>query len=443
MKIAINKDVDIDSLLEYYQNHNDDGLVRYIQRIVLKKSFAGEWDKGFDKKTQNLTTLLLYEYAESIESLTDGQIDVYEVIDKIANNVGRIRYGDFKEGADDKVKYDKMPVTSDEFKRKRRIDNHCGALTVEYKDSGYMQKDAICIFSSKQKEEFYGREYELSGIDLDDLSDVRATIFHELTHVMEKCKVKASELKKEDIVFNNGDSYFINTNLSPDLSKREFDDYIKDVDRLSRSGEFVSYRGISTIEINDKKSPNKRIMHNQISEGATEYIARKVLETIGEKVKHPGRYKEQVDIVGDIFEKRGLADTVTTYLTEPYVLINELEEHRVYDQDSLHYMSDYLNLSPFKKKLNYFSIDNNGKVHPELISKISNGFRKIFNKKENKKALPEPDGKEGKVIDFAAERNKYINSLKVEEKQKRRDMQEKKIVNMKNAIKRDDIERDD
>ena len=295
--------MEIDDLLDYYQNHNDDGLVRYIQRIVLKKSFAGEWDKGFDKKTQNLTTLLLYEYAESIESLTDGQLDVYEVVDKITNNVGRIRYGDFKEGADDKVKYDEMQVTSNEFKKKRRIDNNCGALTVEYKDSGFMQKDAICLFSDKQKEEINGKEYELSGINLDDLSDIRATMFHELTHVMEKCKVKASELKKEDIIFKNGDSYFINTNLSPDLSKREFDNYIKDLDRLSHSGEFVSFRGISTIEINDRKSPNKRIMHNKISEGTTEFAHklrpdltadRFVLENIKRHVVNPKNAKGKI-----------------------------------------------------------------------------------------------------------------------------------------------------
>ena len=58
------------------------------------------------------------------------------------------------------------------------------------------------LFDDSQVATINGEQQTLSGIDLQDLSDIRHTVFHEWTHIMERCVVKASQLSKEDIINN-------------------------------------------------------------------------------------------------------------------------------------------------------------------------------------------------------------------------------------------------
>ena len=387
----------------------DDKLIEYIEKTVKEKVSTGDWDKGIADQSGSLVSMLLYEYSSSIEKLTEGKIPAKQVVDKLSSNIGTLRFGDFKSGIDDEITYDGLSVTSDEYKKKCRIDTHFGAHALAYKDKNGDEKSAIVLFDDQQEKVIDGTNRKLSGIDLKDLGDVRGTIFHEWTHVMEKCLVKTSELTKGDVIHKEGDSVYINAVLSPTLSKQEYQDYANNVDSLLKSDTEIQFAGISTIELNDSKDSNKRIMHNQISEGATEFIARKVMETIGQPVKHPERYSEQVKIIGGIFEGRGLSDCLTMYLTEPHKMIRTLENEKVQGKDTLHYISDYINSSHIHKLFNRCKIDKDGNVQLGAFQKLGSKIKSVFSKKE---PLMLPEANEGNCRD-EEKRNEFLESLKV------------------------------
>ena len=373
--------MDIDKIFSVYQNENS-YLIEYIQKIAIEKQKSGDWYLGILAQSPNLLVILMYEYATSIEKLTSGKISAQQVVDKISSQMGIFRIGDFIKGKDDKITYDGYSVTSDEFKKKCRIEDQFGALTTEYYDKEGKHKSAVSLFDNNQFAIIDGKKYQLYGINLRDLGDIRQSAFHEWTHIMEECIVKACQLSREDIIFENGKSIFINSKLCPMLSREEFEQYIYNIDNLLNSDEEVYFSGITTIEIENKKNPNGRIMHNKISEGVTEYIARLVMETIREEIKHPERYFKQVKIAEGIFKGRGLSDTLVTYFTESYKLIRSLESTRVCKKDMLHYISNYINSAHYIKRFNKLKIDQNGNVQLGFIQNLSNRIRNILSKRE-------------------------------------------------------------
>ena len=86
----------IDEIVESYQRNGDGKLIEYIQSIVEEKSQSSQWNKGIVGQSENLTTMLLYEYATSIEKLTKGKIIGRQVIDKLSTQMVKLRFGDFK-----------------------------------------------------------------------------------------------------------------------------------------------------------------------------------------------------------------------------------------------------------------------------------------------------------------------------------------------------------
>ena len=207
--------MNIDEILKNYKQNDESGLIEYIENIVQEKYNLNQWDKGLDGNSQNLTTMLMYEYASSIERITEGRITSKGVIDKLSAQMGKLRFGDFKKGMDDIVQYDSISVTSDDYKRHCRVDTHFGAHAITYKDSNNEEKEAVVLFDNKQTININNNELKLSGIDLDNLSDIRETIFHEWTHKMEKCKVHASELSKDDIIYKNRRFYIYKCGFKP------------------------------------------------------------------------------------------------------------------------------------------------------------------------------------------------------------------------------------
>ena len=342
----------IDDIFEKYKTDGNAELLSEIERIIQDKNSEGLWDKGIQNESQNLLAVLLYEYSSSIQSLTSGRIKAIDVVNKLASEMGIFRFGDYRidksKGIDDSfVLYDGNPVTSEQYKIATRVDGDFGAHAPTYVDSDGKIKCAVVLFDNRQNfVDSTGISHTLKGIDLQNLSDIRGTIFHEWTHVMEKCIVQASELTSDDIVHIDGDSKYINAMVDNSQSMQDFENYIANVDNLISSNTQITFGGISTIEINHSKDPQNRIMHNQISEGATEYIARLVMETVGDKVIDPDRYKIQVEFVGKIFESLGIDEALTMYFTEPHKLISKLEKMKVKDTDMLHYLSDFVNFMP-------------------------------------------------------------------------------------------------
>lgn len=402
--------MEVDKIFSKYKTENGD-LIEHIQHTIDEKQNTGDWDIGIDNQSDSLLSMLMYEYASSIEKLTDGKLTAKQVIDKLSNQMGKFRVGDFKTGKDDSITYDGNAVTSELYKKQCRVDSKFGANAIEYKDDEGKSKTAVVLFDDKQVATINGEQHTLSGIDLQDLSDIRQTVFHEWTHIMERCMVKASKLSREDIIFKDGNSTFINAMLSSDLSMEEYKAYISNIDELLESDAEVPFGGISTIEVNNKKCPNRRIMHNQISEGATEFIARKVMETIGEDVKHPDRYAEQVRIIGDIFNVNGLPEMITQYFTEPHKVIRGLEDKSVKGKDMLHYISDYINSSHLSKVFNRINIDETGNVRTGIISKLIDRFKRSFSKKDT---VLLTDGSSNPIGDTREKyKNEFLESQRV------------------------------
>ena len=146
------------------------------------------------------------------------------------------------------------------------------------------------------------------------------------------------------LFFKSGDSTFINS-CEASADWQGLAPYQAFVNKLSNETNPVWFGGISTIEINSKKDPNKRIMHNQISEGFTEYISRLVMAEIGEHVKNPKRYADRVYMAERVSCTRGREETIYTYLTAANELITELEGRNGKNNgiDMLHQMSSLIN----------------------------------------------------------------------------------------------------
>ena len=324
--------MDISVLSEKYKTEDKNGLWTKIGQVIESKS--EKWDRGVDEQSQELTRLLIYEYATSLEAITQGKLSAEFVVEKLASTLGTLRFGDFKNGQDDNILYDNRMVTSESYKRLCRIDNHFGAHQVDYDEDG-KHFYSVVMFDGKQEYQTEdGKIHKLSGGNINNLDDIRQTMFHEWTHVMEKCLVKASELSLSDIIKTRGDSIYINTCLSPDLTMEEYKEYIQNVEQMLATQEYVLFGGISTIEINERKSPNRRIMHNQISEGATEFISKKIMEHLGRPIEED-RYGKQADFVEKVFDSMGMDTGIATYLTSSNKIISYIESKNYDGKDIL------------------------------------------------------------------------------------------------------------
>ena len=392
--------MDIKDIVEKYKAE-DSKFFEYIGRLVDKKAKEGKWDKGIDDESEDLTQMLIYEYATSLEKITKGKVSAKFVVDKLSSQMGKMRYGEYKKGLDEDVTYDNVPVTSKEYTEMCRVKSNFGAHAPTYMEDG-KEKCAIVLFDNRQKYNYNGKPVTLTGIDLSNLSDIRGTVFHEWSHIMEKCFIKASDLKKEDIIYEEGDSTYINACLSPDLTMEEYKDYIANVDNLLQSDEEVMFGGISTIEINERKSPNRRIMHNQISEGATELLSRLVMKEVGDEVIDPTRYEDKVEFVEKVFKSKGIDEAVAIYITDSRALIRELEDKKINGQSLLHYSSRHLDFLGNVEGVLARDVISKG-VEPEILEGVKGRLIEFW------KTHPESTNADRGVV-F----NEIIDSLPVE-----------------------------
>ncbi len=307
-----------------YEKQDTEGLLSYISDIIDSK--GSRWERSVESEKCELTKMLIYEYVTSLEKLSGGRLSSKFLVDKLASRLHTLRYGSFRKGQDDEIMYGNRSVTSEEYNKKRP-----GAHTISVNEDNVVQ-DAVVLFDGRQIG-FDGRR--LNGIDFTDLDDIRHTIFHEWTHVMEKSLIPREKLSSDEIIHRDGDSIYINSSASADFDSLDY--YFKYIEEAEQNSEKpVLFGGVSTIEINPQKS-SRRIMHNQISEGFTEYIARLVMDKVGVKTRDTGRYATQVEFADKVFKNRGIESTVTDYLTSSNIIISELEKGKIHGTDLLHY----------------------------------------------------------------------------------------------------------
>lgn len=97
-----------------------------------------------------------------------------------------------------------------------------------------------------------------------------------------------------------------------------------------------------------------------------------VVEQVGDSVIEPSRYKQQVDIVKQIFESRGLAKSLTTYFTKPQKIVTDLESMKVKNTNMLHYLSDYIDFLPRVQEVVVGDLNEKGLNGNNIFESIKN-----------------------------------------------------------------------
>ena len=234
--------------------------------------------------------------------------------------MGKLRYGKWKE-QDSGIKYGEISVTDSVYRKNEG--KEFGAQTIDYIDANNQLKMAVIAYDRN----------EGKGINFKDINDIRQTFFHEWTHVMELDKIKTNqetEVSLNGRIFKNNEKKENGEIWGEGLVTREYGTnaklYATNVDAIG----------------------NKRIMHNQIDEGAVELIARKVMgNVLGEerakKVIDSKRYYPNVKVIQELMKAGGEERFITLFTTNSQKLISMLEKINIEDRDALHYMSDFVN----------------------------------------------------------------------------------------------------
>lgn len=291
--------------------------IDFIREIIKQRDYDSVClDRNGEE--QEVLTLLLYEYAQGIENVTNGRMKFKEVAEQLTGLLGKLRFGWWRE-SDSNVRYGRciddpegMSVSSEEYKQATK---NFGAGTCEYYDESSKYKVAIALLRT----------------DLKNLNDIRHTLFHEWTHAMEKCLIPIEAAGRDGIP-----------------NEKFLDDgrLFNNARRISETGELL-FCGVSTSEIDE--NDNITQMHNQIDEGFVEEIAKKVMTSLGYTIDDPDRYYIKCRVANQIMSGRGEARTITEFLTKPYVIIDELENIDMNLQDGrkvtdiLHFVSDAIN----------------------------------------------------------------------------------------------------
>lgn len=295
-----------------------------------------DWDKTlpmFKSKEQQpeVLVMLLYEYSIGLEKLTGGKVSYKYVVDKMSSLMGKMRFGNWNE-SDSNVKYGNMSVIDSEYRETKG--KGFGAQTIDYIEDGQLQM-AIIAYDENDGE----------GINLTDINDLRHTFFHEWTHIMELDKVVSNE---EEVVTLEGRIYRNNEVMEngevwgTGLATREYgknaENYAEHIDEHGR----------------------KTIMHNQITEGMVELIARRIMEqTMGkdeaDKVIHKERYFPHTKVAQSIINAFGEDDIIATFVSNSQKLVSQLEGINIGDRDALHYMSDFVNDQNYKQLIPQYS----------------------------------------------------------------------------------------
>lgn len=349
MEKGSNLNEQIQKLLEIYYKTDKQRLKKAFYFIESK---GENWDSSVKSKDgtviENLSLLLVYEYALATEKITNGRISFDEALKKL-NQIYKFRLGEPKSG-DEEIIYCKsiddesaMSVMSDEYDKVRIT---TGAQYADYVDENGKLRGAVLIYGKKVLED--GRI--TAGMNFDDLSDIRQTVFHEWTHNAERETFKIDESEYE-LPFKyksiDGKEYYNYEKITqyrlPVFKDGKFIGMSGKVYMMDPADYVMVTTGLTTREINNKGI----IMHNQITEGFVEMYARKMVLAIDSNAKiDEGKYYEYVEMAKrvdwaiDNETKKG--ETAAKFLSHSSILKKELEEKNVDgEKDGLHYIADY------------------------------------------------------------------------------------------------------
>lgn len=267
----------------------------------------------------NIVKEIMYEYANAIQEITNNKISSEYVFNKLTYMIKCIRFGKWRD-EDYYITYDNMSVINPLYRK--TIGKTFGAQTIEYFDD-YLY-EAIILYDKNDG----------VGIDLNNINDIRQTLYHEFTHVMSR-----TILNKSDKKYISGRCIINTLNVGN-----------------------INYTcGIETLEIDN----NKLIHHNQIDEGVVEYISRLVMNNVLKSFEllNSNRYETNIKYAKKLMSIYGKDDFIYEYLINSNSLINNLEDYN--NEDILNYYSNLLNdeidtNNLIKKIIKEFDIDTYG-----------------------------------------------------------------------------------
>lgn len=324
-----------------------------------------DWDK-FIYQNNDILSDLLFEYISTLSEISGLTEDF--ILNKLNDQLEVLRFGDF--GFNDNFLYDGVLVNSDFFRNKYR-NNGFGAITVDT-DNG---KRAVCLFDGSGK---------YSGIDLTNIEDIKHTLYHELTHVLER-----SLVKNNGIIFNQDGNYIVTGNCNP---FKDFRQYIIDSKNLE-----IYTNGLVTHEFNK----GEKFYHNEISEGCTEMIARMILEKNNIPILNPNRYIENVTMAKMLFDNYG-DNFLKDYFTDSSKIINTFVNDKINGKNLLAYADE------FREKCGKVvgSARNNG------VNVSSSDVDDFYEYLRGKKTLDEVlNGKSGDLVSIIHDLSDYKEDL--------------------------------
>lgn len=281
--------------------------------------------------------------------ITQGASQPYsyeEVVTQLTNMVGKFRLGRLRENTDGDI-YNYRKTSTSPFDRIVEIQSGVipgrlpGAQGLEYyvKDENGNEvalKEAVTLYDTLKTEP--------------NLSRVRHVVFHEWTHAMEKT------IRQTD------DAEILTDVVQGDEQKRKFyEHYLSDGKVFLNQGrQFLNseklenglgilHTGLATREIVpvSEQRPEGIAMHNQITEGWVEKIAREVMKHLG--LEHEidfGKYRKHTRVAEQVMEAEGKTENITQFLRDSAVLIERYERTNIDGRDGLHHLAEYVDKGP-------------------------------------------------------------------------------------------------
>lgn len=214
-----------------------------------------------------------------------------------------------------------------------------------YFDKNGKLADTVAIFKEVRDSE--GKKLR-EGATFHDLTDLRDTFFHEVTHHMEKDFVPKAEPQMYTSIDGRTYSNYDKVDRYRKVEYVNGARIISEVIDLPAESQFNISTGLTTTEI----LPNgEEVIHNQVTEGFVQAVAVAITRSLGcpEQEIRTDKYFEKTQMAFKVIEARdkdlGQGQTFADFIRHSYQIKGELEQIHVQGKNALQYISDYGEMS--------------------------------------------------------------------------------------------------
>lgn len=340
--------IEVDGLLKKYEDNDSKNLAKASKALSEKDT----WHKSIideNGEEVNITLLLAYEYSKGIENITNGIVSFDEALSKLME-IDNLVLGEFNENNDDilygKNYQDKTMMMANSQEYYDTVRKHTGAMNFCYFDKNGKLADTVAIFKEVRDSE--GKKKLREGATFHDLTDLRDTFFHEVTHHMEKDFVPKAEPQMYTSIDGRTYSNYDKVDRYRKVEYVNGARIISEVIDLPAESQFNISTGLTTTEI----LPNgEEVIHNQVTEGFVQAVAVAITRSLGcpEQEIRTDKYFEKTQMAFKVIEARdkdlGQGQTFADFIRHSYQIKGELEQIHVQGKNALQYISDYGEMS--------------------------------------------------------------------------------------------------